>query len=203
MDNERFDLHEPEDENWFDGIFEDPAPEKEIGPDEIAVYSAGLTNPADIELEKILAEHRQQEAEDLSATQVVDIYAQEQPSYYQDDATCVIPTVEESDATRAIPNIPSEDDATRVIPAMDETRQIPVPEDDTADTVDTPKKNKLLPRKGRPAMKKGYGLLGIPHILSTAIWAVIILAIGISLGRILWVCCADVMAFGRRKCKQV
>lgn len=198
MDNERFDLHTPEDENWFEGLFEDPSPEKEIGPDEIAVYSAGLTDPADIELEKILAEHRQQEAEELARTQIVDVYAQEDSSSLQDDATCVIPPVDESDATRAIPTVPSEEDATRVIPAMDETRQVSVPEDLQADTGSVPeKKKKLLPRKGRPGMKKGYGLLGIPHILSTAVWAVIILAIGVSLGRILWVCCADVMAFGR------
>lgn len=52
-------------------------------------------------------------------------------------------------------------------------------------------------QKGRPKRKDGYGLLGIPHILSTVIWLVLILAIGVSLGRMLWVCCADVMAFGK------
>lgn len=52
-------------------------------------------------------------------------------------------------------------------------------------------------RKIRPKMKKGYGLLGIPHILATALWLALIVAIGISLGRVLWVCCADVMAFDK------
>ena len=52
-------------------------------------------------------------------------------------------------------------------------------------------------KKGRPARKKGYGLLGIPHMLATAVWLVIILWAGVSLGRILWVCAADVLAFGR------
>lgn len=52
-------------------------------------------------------------------------------------------------------------------------------------------------RKIRPKRKKGYGLLGIPHILATAIWLLLIVAIGVSLGRVLWVCCADVMAFGK------
>ncbi len=52
-------------------------------------------------------------------------------------------------------------------------------------------------RKGRPARKKGYGLFGLPHILSTVIWLALILFIGVSLGRMLWVCCADVMAFGK------
>lgn len=51
--------------------------------------------------------------------------------------------------------------------------------------------------KGRPERKKGYGLFGIPHLVSTAIWLVLIVFIGVSLGRMLWVCCADLMAFGK------
>ena len=57
--------------------------------------------------------------------------------------------------------------------------------------------NPRPPRKGRPKRKKGYGLLGIPHILATVVWLAIIVAIGVSLGRMLWVCAADVLAFGR------
>jgi len=53
-----------------------------------------------------------------------------------------------------------------------------------------------LPKKGRPK-KNGDGFLGIPHIFATVIWLALILAIGVSLGRVLWVCCADVMAFGK------
>ena len=52
-------------------------------------------------------------------------------------------------------------------------------------------------RKGRPRRKKGEGLFGLPHILSTAVWLCIVLAIGVTLGRMLWVCAADVLAFGR------
>ena len=51
--------------------------------------------------------------------------------------------------------------------------------------------------KLRPKDKKGYGLLGIPHILATVIWLVLILAIGISLGRTIWVCAADLLALGK------
>lgn len=54
---------------------------------------------------------------------------------------------------------------------------------------------------GRPKRKDGYGLFGIPHILATVIWLVLILSIGVSLGRVLWVCCADVMAFGKESQK--
>ncbi len=52
-------------------------------------------------------------------------------------------------------------------------------------------------RKGRPKRKKGEGMLGIPNILATGIWLAVILVIGITLGRMVWVCAADVLAFGR------
>lgn len=51
--------------------------------------------------------------------------------------------------------------------------------------------------KGRPQRKKGAGLLGIPHLIAAVIWLMIIVAIGVSLGRVIWVCAADVLAFGR------
>ena len=53
--------------------------------------------------------------------------------------------------------------------------------------------------KGRPKRPKGSGLLGIPHLIATVIWLVIIVAIGVSLGRMIWVCAADVLAFGREE----
>ncbi|MBE6922341.1 MAG: endolytic transglycosylase MltG [Ruminococcaceae bacterium] len=53
------------------------------------------------------------------------------------------------------------------------------------------------PRKGRPKRKGGYGLLGLPHLAATVVWLAIILVIGTSLGRMIWVCAADVLAFGR------
>ena len=52
-------------------------------------------------------------------------------------------------------------------------------------------------RKVRPRRKKGYGLFGIPHLAATAIWLAIAVLIGFSLGRLVWVCAADVLAFGR------
>lgn len=49
-----------------------------------------------------------------------------------------------------------------------------------------------------PAKKKrGYRLFGIPHLLATFVWAGIILFIGISLGRLAWVCAADLLALGK------
>jgi UPF0755 protein len=52
-------------------------------------------------------------------------------------------------------------------------------------------------RKKRPRNKNSYGLLSIPHILTTIVWLALVVAIGASLGRMLWMCAADVLAFGR------
>ena len=54
-----------------------------------------------------------------------------------------------------------------------------------------------VPRKVRPKRKNGYGFFGIPHLLSTVIWLLIAVAIGVSLGRLVWVCATDLLAFGR------
>ena len=45
--------------------------------------------------------------------------------------------------------------------------------------------------------KKGYGLFGIPHIISTVVWLVLIVFIGVTLGRTLWLCAADLLALGK------
>ena len=52
-------------------------------------------------------------------------------------------------------------------------------------------------RKGRPKRKKGEGLLGIPHLIVTGVWLAIIVMVGVTLGRMMWVCAAEVLAFGK------
>ena len=52
-------------------------------------------------------------------------------------------------------------------------------------------------RKGRPKRKKGEGLLGIPNILVTCVWLALILAIGVTAGRMMWICASEILAFGR------
>ena len=59
-----------------------------------------------------------------------------------------------------------------------------------------PKQHTVV-NKGRPKRKKGEGLLGIPSILVTFVWLALILIIGVTAGRMLWICAADVLAFGR------
>ena len=69
--------------------------------------------------------------------------------------------------------------------------------------LDAPAEEKAIPthdrpvRKGRPRRRKGEFLFGIPQMAVTAVWLAIILVTGITLGRMLWVCAADVLAFGR------
>ena len=72
-------------------------------------------------------------------------------------------------------------------------------EDDEAIPTEEPEEE--LPeesdRKVRPKQKNGYGLFGLPHLASVLIWIGIVAICGISLGRLLWICATDVLAFGR------
>ena len=52
-------------------------------------------------------------------------------------------------------------------------------------------------KKARPKRKSEDTLFGLPQLLATGIWLVLVLVIGITLGRVMWVCAADVLAFGR------
>lgn len=61
------------------------------------------------------------------------------------------------------------------------------------DTPEQPSDEEEPPVKKKPA----YRLFGIPHLLATFVWAGIILFIGISLGRLAWVCAADLLALGK------
>lgn len=95
-------------------------------------------------------------------------------------------------------------DGTDLAAVFDEAAQPEAPEpsqeevytEEIPEEADVPEEDMPV-RKGRPRMKRGYGLLGIPHVLATVIWLAIVVAIGVSLGRVIWVCAADVLAFGR------
>ena len=60
-----------------------------------------------------------------------------------------------------------------------------------------PKSQQRSTAKRRPKRKKDYNFFGLPQILATAVWLAMILFIGVTLGRFMWVCAADVLAFGR------
>jgi len=52
-------------------------------------------------------------------------------------------------------------------------------------------------RKGRPKRRRGDFLFGLPQLALVCVWLALILVVGVTLGRMLWVCAADVLAFGR------
>lgn len=165
----------------FENVLQDPELSPELGPDEMAVHTAGLTHPEDLELERILAEDwdsvpdHQEEAMTPEEALNQFLYGEE------DDASAEEAVQEETEI--------QEQPESQEPVAEEEFEESDFEEDTPADTTPLP--------KGRPKTKKGYGLLGIPHLIATVIWLAITLGIGVSLGRVLWVCCADMMAFGK------
>lgn len=99
--------------------------------------------------------------------------------------------VDQTEITPAEDAVPAEDEDFHQIFRMEEKSK-----KQAKNQVPSPRPERPT-RKGRPARRKGDGLLGIPHMIAVVIWLLIILAIGVSLGRIIWVCAADVLAFGR------
>ena len=146
-------------DNWLDDVLDKPDLAKELGPDEQAVYSAGLTHPSDAEIEEIIQETLEQTESEQS-----------QESFKDEEFRDAFGDGEELEAAF--------DDEAEAQPEEESEEEKPI-------------------RKKRPKPKKGYGLLGIPHILVTAVWLLIVVAIGVTLGRMIWVIAADVLAFGK------
>lgn len=183
--------------NDLQDVLQDPELGQEIGADELAVHAAGLTHPNDVELENILAE-------DWDS-----VPDHEEPVRTPEDALNEFlyeESVPEADVLEE-DNNPVFDAPTQVIPMVyEEENQEEVSDNALMETQEASEdvyyeedeeEPEVSLRKGRPKAKKGYGLLGIPHMISTVIWLAITVMIGVSLGRVLWVCCADVMAFGK------
>lgn len=178
MDNENRNSNPSDDSKWLDEILGIGEEAHELGPDELAMQAAGLTHPNDMELEQILSEDWDSVP---NPEELTDTEPENEPLH--------------SNAVT--------EDATQFYVPMTETQVVPTPEsakEEKAEPVQEEKtavSEKDNSQKGRPGAKKGYGLLGIPHILSTLIWLLIILGVGATLGRTLWVSCADLMAFGK------
>lgn len=71
------------------------------------------------------------------------------------------------------------------------------PEEAAPPTSPQPERRRRAVKKGRPRRRKGEGLLGIPNILATGVWVALTILIGVTLGRIVWVCASEILAFGR------
>ena len=169
MDNQNNQQPNQGDE-WVDELLgSSQSSEQELGLDESALYAKGLIHPADIELEKIISEAK-----------AMDLPQEPSEPYFHTpdtlDDTIPVAEIEQSE-------IPMAQLETTVIPE--------IPQDAIPEEVEG------SPKKRRPKIKKGYGLLGIPHILSTVVWLFIVFAVGLSLGRLVWVCASDVLAFGK------
>ena len=98
MDYERNDT--PQGEEWIDDVLGESPLQSELGPDEHAVHSAGLIHPDDMELEMILAEHREEETDlpDVSIVYDVPIYDEASEYGYEEpvmDETQVFSSEEE------------------------------------------------------------------------------------------------------------
>ena len=156
---------ENQSENWLDDVLDKPQLSNELGPDEQAISSAGLTHPADAQVDEIIQEVAEQEQTETN---------QDAELFKDEDYRDAFGDGEELEAAFA--------------EASDKAPE----EEATADEEEEPI------RKKRPKWKKGYGLLGIPHILVTAVWLAIVVAIGVTLGRMIWVIAADVLAFGKK-----
>lgn len=160
-------------EGWLDSVLPPQQFSEEIGPDETAVYAAGLIHPNDAELERIV-----EETKDEMAAEGYPDSGEINPAAFYDDAF--------------IGQVPGPDAA---YPAEDYTGEAnpeeAYPEDEYYEEEEAPV------RKRRPGRRPGYGFFGIPHLLVTLVWLAIIVAIGVSLGRIAWICAADMLAFGR------
>lgn len=171
-ENLRF-IDEQINDNWLEDFLQQKqAEEPEIGADPIAVAAAGLVAPEDRELEKILAENWDTEEDPLPAKAEEAFPVEEELPIAIDDEP------EPEEAPEELVEEVSEDAAE--------------PEQEDAEAPANGKKR-------RPRMKKGYGLLGIPHILATLIWLAIIVIIAVPLGRLGWLYVADVMAFGKEQ----
>lgn len=175
----------PEDQQWLDELLGEAAPIEEIGADEQAVSAAGLSSPDELDLENILAEDWDNTAEIPSEEPVPEF--PENP-----EQTSAIPAEEVPECDFDPEHM---DLSAYMEPEASENPPAPEADDGSAEQAE-PQEDSAV-RKKRPKRKKGSGLLGIPHILSTVIWIVIILAAGVALGRTLWVCTADLMAFGK------
>ncbi len=103
---------------------------------------------------------------------------------------------EELDWEKIIAETLAEEIPVEISPAPQEPtapEQIPEVTPEPEDTAE----DGTVPRKVRPKKKNVYGLFGLPHFISTVIWLAICLVVGVSLGRLVWVCATDLLAFGR------
>lgn len=180
MDNKENNGLSAENKKWLDDLLSAPS-SQEVGAGELATqFAKPEETPAEIpEEEQVILDAKALIAED---THSADIEDDELEKILAEDWLAITQEEEAAEAEKAQEEEPAPDDATQNEDAEPQSRR---------------RFRKFIEAKRRPKRTDGYGLLGIPHIVSTVIWLALIVVIGVSLGRVLWVCCADVMAFGK------
>ena len=172
MDEKNNNEMNPEEE-VLEPALQEPVPGEELGPDDTAMDAAGLVTPEEAQTDQLIADAKSASGMDSLPTEE-----------FKDEEYREI-FGEGEDLERVFSDEPYEQ------PAEEPAEEPELPEAPAEPA------EELSLRKGRPRRKKGYGLLGIPHIIASAIWLAIAVAVGVSLGRVAWVCAADVLAFGR------
>lgn len=178
-------LERPDGADGFDDLLKEPEAGKEIGTDSHA-ETMGLSNIADMELEKIIQETM---SDDWTSLDDEMLLPEIEETLHGDDFKDTFGTGEMLDPAYYTDNgeLPQTQDT-----PIDTPADIPAEQEDL-ETEDPD----FVPRKVRPKRKKGYGLWGLPHLASVVIWAIITVAVGVSLGHLAWVCASEILAFGR------
>ena len=167
-------------EDWFHSLLSSTETADEIGTDEHALSGHEMGDLADIELEKIIQEAK-----------ASDWALMEEDHAFLSDLAPQPEKVEEP------VSLPDTDDFTLSEEMLDQALAAYDQEENELASALPEEPEVGVPRKVRPKKKNGYGFWGLPHLASMVIWAVLCVSIGLSLGRWLWVCAADIMAFGR------
>lgn len=87
------------------------------------------------------------------------------------------------------------DDGGGIVPPIEPQQYNAAPEEPAP--APQPRNRTRAVKKGRPRRRKGEGMLGIPNIVVTCVWACLVLLTSVTLGRLAWVCASEVLAFGR------
>ena len=169
--------------DWLDEILKSPKQSAAEGLDTHA-ETMGLPSMADIELEKIIQETM---ADDWTSADDEMLLPEIEKTIQGDDFRDTFGNGEMLDPAYYTDNgeLPPEEEAPEEDWAADEGEE------------EDPEDPDYVPRKVRPKRKSVYGLFGLPHLASTVIWALICIAVGISLGRLAWICASEILAFGR------
>ena len=201
MDNEK----KPEqlnDDSWLDELLGPQTDDGLIVADDQAAQDAGLMDPNDLELERLLAEFGSEAAgldPVVPETPAASAAPEELPIVSANPVEADGPFLDEE--YRSTFGTGEALEEAFAAPVAEPIQEAVVPETQPEAPAEPKKKRrwwkKETPQKRRPIHKKGYGFFGIPHILATGIWLALAIIIGVTAGNVLWMMAADVLAFNQ------